>query len=186
MRLTLECSIDVSVVSKSVVRATYFVVDVLAKLSRISIIRVTHFKTELSWTDEINPFNNLNICLVVGEVSWFGKILERRRCHPKAISKHNTAKRVSLFISTVRIQLSWYIILQNFISWVDYTAYLPTLVRSLQPNFGLVNKTYNLEIVFCIKPLSTGNCAWRYDTSAMARRGAPGYFTGFGLPCEIV
>ena len=48
MRLTLKCSIDVSVVSKGVVRATHFVVDVLAKLSRISIIRVTHFKTELS------------------------------------------------------------------------------------------------------------------------------------------
>lgn len=94
------------IVSNSVVRASYLIVDVLAEQSSLRVGRVAHLQAEHIGADEVDPLNDLGVGLVAREVAGLRDLRKSRRVHTKAIGVDNTAERVALFIITMRVELS--------------------------------------------------------------------------------
>ena len=93
------------IISEGVVRAPNFVVNVLAEFRSIGIIRVAHLEAENTVANKVNPFDDLGVVLVSGQVTRIDEVLERSGVHAKTIGEHDTTERISLFVSTVRIEL---------------------------------------------------------------------------------
>ena len=99
-----ERPVNSTVVRKRVVCATNFIVNVLAKLCRVWIVRVAHLKAEHPRTNKVNPFNDLSILLVICEVSTLCDLLERVGALPKGVGEDDTPERIALFVCAMWIE----------------------------------------------------------------------------------
>ena len=102
----LEGAVDFRVVGKSIVGAPDLVIDVLAELSCIRVTGVAHLQAEHAGADKVDPLSDLGVVLVTREVARLDEVLERTRVHSKAIGEHNATERISLLVSTMRVELN--------------------------------------------------------------------------------
>lgn len=133
-----------------VVCAPKTVIDVLAEGLLVLAGGIAGFYTETVATHEICPVNNLLVRVVVTTVAG------------ERVGVHETAKRVTAQIGTVRVQLASVIISSN----VD---------------LGLVNKTGNLDVVGGLDELYALESTGGDETSTVSWLCAPGNFLTFGV-----
>jgi len=159
-------SIDGVVISESIVGAANFIVDVVAQIGCIGVSRIAHFQAEHATTDEINPFNNLSVGLGLG-LFRMERGIKGTSILSVTISEDDTTKGVSLFVSTVGVELT-------------------ALVASGKANLSLIKESNDLNVIFGIEELDTSDSTGRDDTGAMARLSAPGHFTRLTLTNGII
>ena len=97
-------TVDVIVVSNDIVRAPDLIVDVVAKRRRVRVRRVAHLQADNARANELDPFDNLSVLLVVLEIAASSKLSERSRVLTETVGEDNTTERVTLLISTMRIE----------------------------------------------------------------------------------
>lgn len=77
----------------------------LAEKSSLRVTRVAHLQAEHVAADEVNPFDDLSVRLVGGEVTTLDELLERSRVHAETVCIDETSERVTLLIITVGVKL---------------------------------------------------------------------------------
>lgn len=162
----LEGAVDAAVIREGVVSAADAIVNVVAKLGAVSIGGVAHLQAENAATDEVNPFDDLGIgrrTVLLGLVCG----VEGIGIRAIGIGEDNSTKRVSLLISTVRIQFA-------------------SLITGCEADLGLVNVTNDLNVILGIQPLHTSDSTSRDNTSAVTGLGAPSNFTGLTLANSVI
>jgi hypothetical protein len=76
----------------------------LAELCRIGVIGVAHLQAEDTSADEVDPFDDLGVLLVVVKVSACRDLLEGSGVLAEAVGEYDTAEGISLFVSAMRIE----------------------------------------------------------------------------------